>query len=441
MGGSIGGFAKGNFTGDGIGGMLGGSALFGNNPLTQKLGLSGEQGEYFTPETMNPALAQLNKRNTFSENPWLNSALTKYGNGSQTFDEALAAPGGKLDGLQKSELRDRMLTDGVTGSKFAAEQIQNGALTKGLFGEGGLQDRLGAEEQDLASRGYQLKPEDREAYGQAAGDISRQFGQQEQDAAKALARRGLGGGSSGAAGATFSGLAGNKNEMLAKAQTDIAQKRMADTTQRLQQTRNLMGSLGTQGAALQDAQFQRQLTGVKNNQQNLTNAAQLNTAANTANNNANLASMEDKRGAKGKTLLEGFGQGLFSSSQQVGAAPGTFVSGMAGAGGSAMGSGMMASDERNKENVRDGSDDIRTFMDSVAPHTYEYSPETKTSLFGGDGEYTSPMAQELEQTPVGDAMVQDTPEGKVVDYGKGFGAVVAGLGDLNKRLSLLEGRK
>lgn len=133
----------------------------------------------------------------------------------------------------------------------ATKGVQDGALTKDLFGQGGLQSQLASEQQNLSSRGYELQPQDHEAYGQAAGDISRQFGQQEQDLSKMLARRGLGGASSGAAGAGFSGLAGNKNEMLAKAQTDIAQKRMADTTQRLQQTRNMMGQLsqyGTQSA-------------------------------------------------------------------------------------------------------------------------------------------------------------------------------------------------
>ncbi len=430
--GGIGGLVSSNFTGNGIGGMMGGSALFGNNPLTKALGLSGEQGEYFTPTTANQGLEQLNAENQALTGKSYNEGLRDMSNGKVSLDEGMK----NLTGVQ----REGATTDGIVGSRLAAQEVQNNPLTSGLFGKGGLNDRLGSEEQNLASRGYSLQQPDYEAYGQASGDISRQFGQQEADTSKALQRRGLGGGSSGAAGAAFSGLAGNKNEMLAKAQTDIAQKRMADTTQRLQNTRAMMGQLGAQAGSLQDSQYDRQLAGAKNRQQNVVNAAQLQGGANAQNNAAGLASMEDKRGAKGKTLLEGLGQGMFSSAQQTGAAPGTFVSGVAGAGGSAMGSGMMASDERNKEHVQDGSGEIEGFLDSLGTYKYEYTPDAKGLAGAGEGEHYSPMAQELEETPVGASMVQDTPDGKQVDYGKGFGALASGLGELNERLKRLEGR-
>jgi len=137
----------------------------------------------------------------------------------------------------------------------ATKGVQEGAFTKDVFGQGGLQSQLASENADLSSRGYSLQQPDYEAYGQASGDIARQFGQQEQDVSQSLARRGLGGGSSGAAGAAFSGLAGNKNEMLAKAQTNIAQKRMADTTQRLNNTRSMMSSLANQGTNLANSSW------------------------------------------------------------------------------------------------------------------------------------------------------------------------------------------
>lgn len=129
----------------------------------------------------------------------------------------------------------------------AEKAIGESGMTKGLFGQGGLNEQLGKEQQTLASQGFQLTPEDREAYGQASGDIARLFGGQEQQAAQALARRGLGAASSGAAGAAFSGLAGNKNEMLAKQQMQIANQRMENTRARLADTRNMMSQLGQQG--------------------------------------------------------------------------------------------------------------------------------------------------------------------------------------------------
>jgi hypothetical protein len=134
--------------------------------------------------------------------------------------------------------------------KLADKGVMESELTRGVYGSGGLQSQLGDEGRKLADSGFQLTQGDREAYGQTSGDISRLFGQQEQAASQSLARRGLASASSGAAGATFSGLAGNKNEMLAKAQTDIAQKRMVDTQNRLMQNRQLQNSLATQGAAL-----------------------------------------------------------------------------------------------------------------------------------------------------------------------------------------------
>jgi hypothetical protein len=133
---------------------------------------------------------------------------------------------------------------------LAEKGVQEGALTKGVYGTDGLQAQLGTEGKDLASRGFQLTQDDREAYGQVSGDVARMYGEQEQAASQSLARRGLASANSGAAGATFSGLQGNKNEMLAKAQMGIAQKRMENTTQRLQENRRLQANLATQGSSL-----------------------------------------------------------------------------------------------------------------------------------------------------------------------------------------------
>lgn len=430
----IGNAGLGLFTGGlaGEGSMGWGGTMQGKGGLAKSLGLDGAQGEYFNPTTANAGLEQLNAENAMITGKGYQQRLSDVQSGKMSLADAQA-------GLKGAQLED-FNTQGITGSRVAADEVRNNPLLANLYGEGGLQGRLTSEEQNLASRGYSLQQPDYEAYGQASGDIARQFGQQEQDTTKALARRGLGGTSSGSAGAAFSGLAGNKNEMLAKAQTDIAQKRMADTTQRLQSTRAMMGQLGAQGASLQDDQYNRQLSGAKNRQQNVINAAQLQSGANASNNAAALESQKDKRGAKGKTLMEGLGQGLFSSAQQTGAAPGTFVSGVAGAGGSAAGGAMMASDERNKENVRDGSGEIEGFLDSLGANKYEYTPDARGLSGAGEGEHYSPMAQELEQTPVGASMVQDTPDGKQVDYGKGFGALASGLGELNDRLKRLEGR-
>lgn len=148
---------------------------------------------------------------------------------------------------QGADFADQLSLDPNTALQFATDKVQSNPILGQYFGKGGALDRTNAEEQRLASQGFKLQPEDYEAYGQASGDIARQFGQGEQDLAQSLASRGLASGGSSVAGREYSGLQGNKLEMLAKAQTDIANKRMQNTLERLGQTRNFMSQLGQQG--------------------------------------------------------------------------------------------------------------------------------------------------------------------------------------------------
>lgn len=103
----------------------------------------------------------------------------------------------------------------------------------------------------------------------------------------------------------------------------------------------------------------------------------------------------------------------------------------------------MFSDKRTKdEEDSTGSKDIKAFLDALNAHKYEYKPEYKDAPLAGEGTYVSPMAQELEKTELGKSMVKEAPTGeKVVDYGKGFGAILAAQAELNKRLSKLEKKK
>ena len=45
------------------------------------------------------------------------------------------------------------------------------------------------------------------------------------------------------------------------------------------------------------------------------------------------------------------------------------------------------------------------------------------------------MAQDLEKTQLGKQMVENTPEGKQVNFGKGLGLVMASQARLNERLN------
>jgi hypothetical protein len=204
--------------------------------------------------------------------------------------------------------------------KQADQGVQNSDLTKGLYGAGGLQEQLGNENKQLSNQGFQLTDSDRTAYGQASGDIARQFGQQEQDVAKSLARRGLASAGSGAAGALYSGLAGNKNEMLAKSQMDIAQRRYEDTMNRLNNVRNQMQSLGLAGSQLAQQRYATK-------GQSLMNAVDVEKLGNEQNRQA----LEDKQNAYKPGLFETIGQSIQSGiGNMASQAPGLAVGGLTG---------------------------------------------------------------------------------------------------------------
>lgn len=109
--------------------------------------------------------------------------------------------------------------------------------------------------------------------------------------------------------------------------------------------------------------------------------------------------------------------------------------------GQAAAAGAMASDERVKTDVKPAGKKIESFLDALGAHEYEYKGEAKKSALGGEGKHVSPMAQELEKTELGKGMVEDTAGGKVVDYGKGFGVMLATMKEMHERLKKIEGKK
>jgi hypothetical protein len=156
---------------------------------------------------------------------------------------------------------DPNIVDPIKGSQTATRQVMDSPLLGQIFGEQGTMARTGKEEQDLASRGYSLKPEDYEAYGQASDQMARQFGQQESGLAAALANRGMS--NSGVAGQAYSGLQGNKMERLGQMQRQIANDRMQKNMERLGQTRSFLSNLTGQAGQQVQNQFGRQMEGEK----------------------------------------------------------------------------------------------------------------------------------------------------------------------------------
>ena len=105
--------------------------------------------------------------------------------------------------------------------------------------------------------------------------------------------------------------------------------------------------------------------------------------------------------------------------------------------GGASGTTGSASDEKVKTEVEPGDKKVKELMDSI--HAYDYTYKEPDMPGRGHGRFVSPMAQELEKTELGRSAVKDTPNGKMVDYGKMLGAMLAADAVNNERLNKLEG--
>ena len=133
---------------------------------------------------------------------------------------------------------------------------------------------------------------------------------------------------------------------------------------------------------------------------------------------------------------------------QISSAKGGLISGIAGVAAAAA----MHSDARIKKNVKelkgqagqmieDAAGDpgsAKEFLDALKPYEFNYTDEP-----AGTQPTAGIMAQDLEKTRLGRQMViQDAATGiKKVDFGRGFGALLAGQAELNKRLAAMEGKK
>lgn len=103
------------------------------------------------------------------------------------------------------------------------------------------------------------------------------------------------------------------------------------------------------------------------------------------------------------------------------------------------------SDEKTKISKEAYSDKNikKDFLDKLEAYTYEYKDKYKNDPRGGEGTHMSVMAQDLEKAgPIGKSMVKEDVDGvKVVDYAKGYGAILAAQAHLNKRLDELQKKK
>lgn len=76
---------------------------------------------------------------------------------------------------------------------------------------------------------------------------------------------------------------------------------------------------------------------------------------------------------------------------------------------------------------------IQDFIDKLKAYQYEYKNKEH-----GEGEHASVMAQDLEKSELGKTAVMDTPEGKMVDYGKLAAPMLAHQVMMAKKIEDLE---
>jgi hypothetical protein len=294
------------------------------------LGMGGDPS--YNTSTGNPFLGIMAQNAQDTQAAQQGTPYQQVASGQLDPNSALAANGSY--GMQNA------LAQGpVTGSQLATSQVQSNPILGQLFGNQGLMSKEIGTEQNLQNQGYQLQPQDLEAYGQASGNIARMFGQGENDLSQSLSNRGLASAPSGAAGAQFTGLQGSKNEQLAQAQTAIANQRMQNTMQRIGQQQQFINQLGGQaGNAIQN-QFGRQLAGSEAGNQQLAAGAgaqnQANSIMNTANGQQAQFQQNNKPLNLGDFYTSGFGQGA----QFAGGGFVKSLGGQGGSGGGASGGG------------------------------------------------------------------------------------------------------
>jgi hypothetical protein len=101
-----------------------------------------------------------------------------------------------------------------------------------------------------------------------------------------------------------------------------------------------------------------------------------------------------------------------------------------------IGGGLIAaSDEKLKDNIKEtkkANSSIEEFLDAVKSVSFNYK--------GDDKNRDGVIAQDLEKTKLGNQMVKDTPQGKMVDFGQGFANLLAAQAELNERLKKIEGK-
>lgn len=107
-----------------------------------------------------------------------------------------------------------------------------------------------------------------------------------------------------------------------------------------------------------------------------------------------------------------------------------------GAAGSVLGGLLKTSDRRAKKDIRPGDELTRAFLKAIKPYSFKYKDEAN-----GRGDELGVMAQDLEKSDMGKAMVREVGGKKAVDLGRALMGALAGVAHVEKRLTMVEAIK
>lgn len=222
----------------------------------------------------------------------------------------------------------------------------------------------------------------------------------------------------------------------------------ANANAQLQNATNLANANANNQAASQTQQIQSQ-TNLSNvgaiNATNATNA-QFQQGANTSNQSANLQQQGINNSAQQNlagNALNSSGQAMQGLGAEATAAAAAAKqeqdakSAKTGIIGSVIGA---ISDRRAKKNIKKTSEaELAEFMGALSPSSWRYK---NPGLPGAAlGKRFGVMAQDLEKSKIGKALVRDRPDGlKEIDVGQATGTILAAISSMNKRLSAAEKR-
>ncbi len=336
----------------------------------------------------------------------------------------------------------------------AVPQLQQARLGQAAQLDPAQQAQVRAMQMEQAGRlGRIASGQERGAGEMAVGRQIQQAGAQQQ--AMARMQRGM----SGASAAR--GAARNMAGLGVSGAGQAAQSALSDQMGAGQQLGSLLGQTREQdiGFAGQNAQMnqQRMMQQGTFDQQRMMQQGAMSQNAQMANLNAQLQArgMDDQARLAYMQQLMSMNQAEMAArlgQEQVAMNAPSLTGPMLQAGGQVLaayaanqGGGQAASDARVKKNIAHGGAEVDSMLDALKPSSYEYIPggKLKQHMGGmGDGRRLAGiLAQDLEKSAAGKAIVSDTAEGKTIDVVGGLSALFASVARLNERDRARDGKR